>query len=496
MEMEMETHDHGGPRESPSAREGSPSGGAGRGGRSRWRWVSLGLLLALALAAVLAPSGQAQSAAGRTPEAEAAAAQKATEKAERTTVREEQVAANEARRETVRGEREAERRQRAAERAASREQGALQAEERKNAVVAITCTSVSWTFREFVNAPGNTVTEKITVDHVGTTTSFSFDGSTGTNVTPIHAPPGSYIIDAEGKWSKASAKGLHGGFDIHVKITCLPTPSMSVEKLQQIEGDVGSYTDARITGEVGETVDYEIAVSNTGNVPLTFGPLVDPKCDAGTISGGPPAGVLAVGATSTYLCEHVLDAADLEAGTYSNQVTLTGTPPEVGAAPLKEPTNTVVTEVELHVTPPPQKTGTTTTGTSTTSTPVADPAPAATGQPAPRSGVLGFSSASVPSLRGPQGCVRSSFHASVASAGVASVTFYLDGHRLRRLTAHSARGGRLTVTVNPAKLRVGAHRLLAKITMVKASGKAVLASRSITILRCHSKRGHTRLDIT
>ena len=77
---------------------------------------------------------------------------------------------------------------------------------------------------------------------------------------------------------------------------------------------------------------------------------------------------------------------------------------------------------------------------------------------------------------------------SIKAKGVASVIFYLDGHKLHRMTAHSARKGSLTITIDPSKLSVGAHRVRARITMLKAPGaaKAVTASRSRIILRCRA----------
>ncbi|HEX5852338.1 MAG TPA: hypothetical protein VFY36_04540, partial [Solirubrobacteraceae bacterium] len=176
--------------------------------------------------------------------------------------------------------------------------------ERTNGVLTITCTSVTWTFREFPNLPGNTVTEQLKVNRVKTTSTFTFDGSTGTHVTPIDAPPGSYIIDGRGRWRRGYANGASGSFDIHAKVTCPPRPDMAVEKLQRIEGGDGAYTSASQTGEVGQTIGYEIVVRNSGNVPMTVDGLSDPRCDAGTITGGPAGGVLATSATSAYVCTH------------------------------------------------------------------------------------------------------------------------------------------------------------------------------------------------
>jgi hypothetical protein len=92
----------------------------------------------------------------------------------------------------------------------------------------------------------------------------------------------------------------------------------------------------------------------------------------------------------------------------------------------------------------------------------------------------------VPKLKGaPQGCARSVLHVSLKAAHVASVTFYLDGHKLKTLTAKNAHKGLLSIKINPAKLKVGVHKLVAKITMDRiGSAKAVKGTRTMRILRC------------
>jgi hypothetical protein len=187
-----------------------------------------------------------------------------------------------------------------------------------------------------------------------------------------------------------------------------------------------------------------------------------------------------------YVCTHVLNAADLAVGSYENTVMLSGTPPEGDGPTLTDTSNTVLTEVKPYT--PPSTPVVTPTSTSTSDVASGGGVLAANESTMGKTGVLAYSAARVPSLKGPQGCVRSSFHVSIASAGVASVIFYLDGHKLRRLTAHSAHGGLLTVTIDGARLKLGKHHVVAKITMVKASAsaKAVLTTRSLTLLRCHS----------
>ncbi len=77
---------------------------------------------------------------------------------------------------------------------------------------------------------------------------------------------------------------------------------------------------------------------------------------------------------------------------------------------------------------------------------------------------------------------------SIKAVGVRSVTFYIDGHKLRTLSAKNARKGRLSIQIDPSQLSVGAHRVTAKITMTPAArtAKATRATRAATVLRCRS----------
>ena len=220
-----------------------------------------------------------------------------------------------------------------------------QAEEPHN-TVSFSCTSVTYTFTGFPNANNNTVSEFVYLDgKIIATAKFSFNGPTGSNTVKISVPPGHHGIDGRAKWN---TNGVRGGKDTPDKggITCDPEPGFSIQKLQKIAGGSGPFTTSTLTsGHVGQTVDYEIVVTNTGNVPLTFSNFTDPHCDEGTITGGPGANPVAAGASTTYLCDHVLSEADLAEGTYSNTATETGTPPEGAGAPITHTSNTVVVKV-------------------------------------------------------------------------------------------------------------------------------------------------------
>jgi uncharacterized repeat protein (TIGR01451 family) len=94
-------------------------------------------------------------------------------------------------------------------------------------------------------------------------------------------------------------------------------PEFTIEKLQRLEGQ-GSFTKSELTGEIGEVVDYEIVVTNTGNTPLEFSNFVDTKCEG--IAGGPGGKPVAPGQSTTYTCTHTLTTF----GTWTNVATVQG----------------------------------------------------------------------------------------------------------------------------------------------------------------------------
>ena len=113
------------------------------------------------------------------------------------------------------------------------------------------------------------------------------------------------------------------------------SPGINVLKLER-DGNSGSFTSNgfTITEQSGDyvvhTIEYEIQVTNTGNVPLTLS-LDDSLCDAGTVqgpfqvSGSLTGDVLAPGAQAQYTCSHRLLESD--PATFTNVATVTGTPP-------------------------------------------------------------------------------------------------------------------------------------------------------------------------
>ncbi len=298
-------------------------------------------------------------------------------------------------------------------------------------------------------APGATAT--ILCSHAVTATDKTA-GSYSSTATVIADPP-----EGDGEAVTHSSSPL---------TVTVPTVAFSVEAQQRVTG--GSFTTAAVVAPLGQTVNLELAVKNTGNVPLTLAELAYAGCDSGTLSGG--ASPLAPGASTTYLCSHVVSAADQSAGSLTSHATLTGTPPQGDGAPLKLISNTLTATVPAAVQSSKPAVTTTTTSSTTPAT----------------SGVLGFKAATIPALVGPTACVRAGFSVSVKSAGIAKVTFYLDGHKLKVLTAKNARNGKLTLVISSSKLvGSGAHKVLARIvTAQTASTRSTHATRTLIIKRC------------
>ena len=73
------------------------------------------------------------------------------------------------------------------------------------------------------------------------------------------------------------------------------------------------------------------------------------------------------------------------------------------------------------------------------------------------------------------------FKIAVRGKGIASVTFSLDGKKLK--TVKKPKGNRYSITINGSKLGVGGHRLTAKVKFVSSSP---LASKTLnrSVQRC------------
>ena len=130
-------------------------------------------------------------------------------------------------------------------------------------------------------------------------------GGGGTVVVTVTTPGGSTPASSSESANVAPAQFTFEG------------ASFAIEKLQKISTE-GSFTKSELIGKVGETVDYEITVTNTGSLPLKFNKFSDPKCSG--VTGGPGSKLVEPSASSTYKCEHKLTAS----GAYSNEASVEG----------------------------------------------------------------------------------------------------------------------------------------------------------------------------
>ncbi|WP_310994394.1 DUF7507 domain-containing protein, partial [Aequorivita marina] len=99
--------------------------------------------------------------------------------------------------------------------------------------------------------------------------------------------------------------------------------SIALIKTSNVEVDP---TTGCSTVVVGQTINYNFSVKNTGNSTLTNVIVTDPDA---TMSGGPIAS-LAPGAedATTFTATYTITQADVDSGMFSNQATATGTAPD------------------------------------------------------------------------------------------------------------------------------------------------------------------------
>ncbi len=309
------------------------------------------------------------------------------------------------------------------------------------------------------------------------------------------------------------------------------SPAFAIEKFQEIQGTGAGYTQAPLTGKIGQTVDYEIVVTNTGNVSLSLSGLTDANCT--NIAGG--AGSLAVGTKTTFTCEHALASV----GSWTNEGTITGTPPsgsgithtsnqvvvnvpaessftvekkqkltgefttaelagKVGETVHYEiiVTNTGNVPLKINSTVDPNCTGLaggaseigvhgsatfTCEHTLTSVGPYANEA-TVVGNEKPQTSnkvVVQVAAQAVKAqcainesaivLHGATGSKRGPFTVYVSSLGIKQITFLVDGKKIKTLKSSQAKDGQFSVRIDPSKLGYGAHHLTVRTVMTDSA---------------------------
>jgi hypothetical protein len=293
---------------------------------------------------------------------------------------------------------------------------------------------VTYKFTGFPNKPNNTIREFALIDRKEVAfEEFSFNGPTGSNTIPLSVPGGEHEVGAFVGWN---TNGVSGEKFFRTQLTCpaqaSSAPGLSVQKLQEIKGSGSGFTTGTLNGTVGQTINYEIIVKNTGNVELALS-FNDPHCDPGTVMG--PLGTLningtvAPGAGVTFVCSHVLVAGD--APQLTNVATVTGQPP---SGPPVSGTSSVVTNVAVQAVSP----------------------------------VCTVNQSAIV-LRGGAGSKRRPFRVHISALGIKEITFRLDGHKIKTLKSSQAKKGKFSLRIDPRKLRHGAHRLSARTVSTDAA---------------------------
>jgi hypothetical protein len=182
-----------------------------------------------------------------------------------------------------------------------------------------------WTLGSGSDAPVGTTFSAMGTEGYGTEVRWNVNQLTDSSGQALQ-PGNTYrfqIIEHDGDQNKSG--GDSGEFCVNLKIPGVP--AISLVKAERI-GSSGSFTHGPVTGNPGDTVNYQMTVTNTGDTSLTLN-FTDPKCDAGTLSGPSPAltnNTLPKGASVQYTCSHVLSAGD--SPKFTNTANVVGTAPD------------------------------------------------------------------------------------------------------------------------------------------------------------------------
>jgi hypothetical protein len=194
------------------------------------------------------------------------------------------------------------------------------------------------------------------------------------------------------------------------------------------------------TAVAGTTVHFTIAVTNTGNTSFVSYQLDDANCDEARTGGNAADPNLDPGETWTYACAMATQAGQTSA---DNAATATGTNSDGRSASATD-------SASIPLTQP-------TAGTAPTTTPNLS-----AGGTLPETSRSGRAR-----LRGPSGCVKRAFRATVRGRSIASVAFYVDGKLVKRF---SRRGSSFSIKVKPQRYGLGRHRIVARVRFSADSG--------------------------
>jgi hypothetical protein len=256
--------------------------------------------------------------------------------------------------------------------------------------------------------------------------------------------PGPHTVQADFTWSN---EGTNDDQETLYTKTCPPpeepaTPAIVLDKT------------GAATAAAGSTFTYSFKATNIGNVTLTNVVLTDDKCqstltrlesnpadptffDPGdewfyTCTVVAPAGPAQVDNVAK-VCGDFVAGGDAETITVCDDDPHTFTVPPPGTPPGDNPPNSTP-----NVVPPPS------------------------GDVLPEAIASGRAS-----LRGPSGCVKQAFQARVKGRSIASVTFFVDGRRVKTVNGKRVS---YSIKVRPSTYGFGRHKIVARVVFTTASG--------------------------
>ncbi|SFU15003.1 conserved repeat domain-containing protein, partial [Algoriphagus locisalis] len=222
----------------------------------------------------------------------------------------------------------------------------------------------SVTQNSYINA-GEVLDYTITVTNTGNITVFDMEVSddlTGLSTTVATFSPGESVTYTEVYTvtqddvdnSKIDNTALAEGLDFNGN----PVSDDDLERITGVQNPFisSSKSSPQTTYSfVGEVINYQILINNTGNVSFYNMEINDPKAE---ITSENPIPIVVAGTTATVSAEHIVTQADLDAGSYTNQATADGT--------LKTgvPISTTTNRVTLDAVQSPSMTATKATSTA------------------------------------------------------------------------------------------------------------------------------------
>ena len=319
-----------------------------------------------------------------------------------------------------------------------------------------TGNSVTFYWSDFANPAGtgnggrNTPTWKIVYTPTGgatttTTGNASFPLNSGSLTVAIPAHAGRVV--ASSVWtSSQTTDGNSNSYSNNLTIpSCLVSPTIVTTASPGVA----------VTGTIGDQAVLSGGNSPTGTITFHLYAKSDTTCSTALSTG-----TTTVSGNGSYASPVITENT---AGSYQWTATYSGDANNAAAADTcGQPAEQVAV--------------------SAPATPVSVPAAAPVSVPAAAvssQAVTVMCVASPVHLTGVIGKVRNSLSAHLTGVGVKSVTFYLDGRRLPTVT--NPKHGRFSITINATRLAYGAHRLVAKATLINRNCARI--SRAGTFVR-------------